>query len=339
MEQIEQNRDLATEPPTAEEKRLLSQARAFLGGVTPSPGLKISIMRVGPTWIPGGTGWLETVDYNEPTDFSLEQLKESHGGGAYVLKVLDQFGKFIASQSVKIAGEPKKNGKIITEQMVSALSNQIQSAPQNTGSDIGELLKILVSQMNAQQQHTLKLMSEALDRSQHISQAAPGQGSLKDIAEMVRFVDDIRGPAVTAPQEDSSGALTAMMGLLANFMSQKQEQKQPPKPQPVGLLPKKPPQPVFSQPKKMNSEQSQSISAPVVASVGPVERPKDIEMENNVLENNQDDEIDEEISLVDEISQLPPAELGQLVQELIPKLAEEQLMHLASVLQGFSKQG
>jgi hypothetical protein len=214
--------DLETEETlTGDEKRAMKTARDFLGGMVPSQGQRISITRTRPAWIPGGGGWLETVDFSpEGCEFSLEGLREQYGGGTYVLKVLNEKGKFLAAQTIKIAGDPIHQGRRLTQQMVEQSLQPVPPPPATKDNDMAELVKALLANSSKEQQKSFDLLVSLWNKQ---DRPAGQPTSFKEMADMIKFVDDIRGGS--APAEDNT--MMGMMGLLSQFMTSKQQAPAP----------------------------------------------------------------------------------------------------------------
>lgn len=328
------------DPLSGDEKRAMKTARDFLGGMSPSEGQRISIIRTRPGWIPGGGGWLETVDFS-PTgcEFSLEGLRETYGGGTYVLKVLNEKGKFLAAQTVKIAGDPIHQGRRITQQMVEAsLMPQVSTAPAVVrDTEMADLVKALLANSSKAQRDSFDLLV-SLWTNQAKPQGQPT--SFDELSKMIKFVDDIRGGQ--QPAEDST--LSSMMGLLSQFMASKQAT---PPPMAVSIPQQRAPMkfiappvmsaksqavnpvPIMNNPVNtapVMSAQSQPVPtapvmpAPVVPAHSPV-MPMDDDLENDPLEG-------EEIDIADDIASWPVDEIVQLIADVMAKIPETKTLEL-----------
>lgn len=121
--------------------------------------MRISITRTRPAWIPGGGGWLETVDFSsDESEFSLEALREQYGGGTFVLKVLNEKGKFMAAQTIKIAGDPIHQGRRITQQMVEQSLMPIVQQPPAKDTEMADLIKALMANSSKAQRDSFDLL-------------------------------------------------------------------------------------------------------------------------------------------------------------------------------------
>lgn len=328
------------DPLSGDEKRAMKTARDFLGGMMPGQGLRISITRTRPGWIPGGGGWLETVDFSpDGQEFSLEGLRETYGGGTYVLKVLNEKGKFLAAQTVKIAGDPIHQGRRITQQMAEAqLMPQVSTAPARD-TETAELIKALLANSSKAQQDSFNLLLSLWN-----NQAKPTgkPTSLDELANMIKFVDDIRGGQ--QPAEDPT--MAGMMGLLSQFMASKQVM--PPPVSPIPQQQRAPmkffappvmsaksqavnPVPIMNNPVNsapVMSAQSQPVpAAPVVPAPvvsAPESEKKNFELDD--LEFHGDEE--QEIDIADDIAAWPVDEIVQLIADVMAKLPETKTLQL-----------
>jgi hypothetical protein len=209
---------------TAEEKRNLNTARAFLGGVTPEKGMRLAIYRLHPGWIPGGTGWLETADYLDVSESILEYIRECYGGGSFVLKVLDHKGRYLAAQNFKIAGDPKYRGRTITQLEAEAMVRPVGPPPTPpTTPPESEALKFFMQNASDSQRDTMKLLLQMWGNQK----PANGPTAMEDFIKMMKLVKEMQestAPAATA--DESAGALSGIVALVTQFMQNQQQQTQ-----------------------------------------------------------------------------------------------------------------
>ena len=330
------------EPLNGDEKRAMKTARDFLGGLVPSAGRRISIFRSRPSWIPGGGGWLETVDFSDDSnDFSMEWLRETYGGGTYVLKVLDEKGKFMAAQTVKIAGDPIHQGRRLSQ--LEAEAKIIPPPPPPAkDSETAELIKALLANSSKAQRDSFDLLV-SLWTNQAKPQGQPS--SLDDMAKMIKFVDEIRGGQ--APAED--GTMMGMMGLLSQFMQSKQatapiQPVQPTRspmrfaappsmPHTQNMIPIRNPVPA-SMPQASPVPEPQS--SPVLGSMpqvspapAPIAQTEKKEFEIDDLEFHGDEQQEEqEGDIADDIAEWPVDEIVQLIADVMAKLPESKTLQL-----------
>lgn len=344
------NIDLETnlENETAEK-----EAKDFLDSLEPGDGLKISVTRTGPDWMPGGLGWLKTFEFNQPgTSFNLETISKLYGGGNYKLQLIGQKGRYIKSASVAVAGWPKLNGHTVTDPTLNAFqggfnqTQQQQQTPNTTSSLNEELLKMLLNQTSQQTKDQLGLLTSLLKQPQQ--QAAPIAGNtLGDITKMVEFVDTIRGGA--APQTDETGTMiSGLMQVLGQVMANKtqpapaQQQRQPrhfhaaaPRPQlppRLNVLPNPAP---ISRPKPQQEQTDETEQT---------EQPESISESNGFDEQKQTaftmaDDFEEESldDLGDEIAEMPIEDIGYLLKVVMEKMPQEKvksLIDMAGLLNG-----
>jgi hypothetical protein len=339
--------DLETEESlTGDEKRAMKTARDFLGGMVPSLGQRISITRTRPAWIPGGGGWLETVDFSpEGCEFSLEGLREQYGGGTYVLKVLNEKGKYFAAQTIKIAGDPIHQGRRLTQQMVEqSLLPVLPTAPAKE-TEMGELVKALLANSSKEQQKSFDLLVSLWNKQ---DKPAGQPTSFKEMADMIKFVDDIRGGA--APAEDNT--IMGMMGLLSQFMANKQQPPAPvtaspamayqpqtrqpmrfgappmAKPSPASpLMPMVSTSPLMPQaspvPQAMPQASPVPQAMPQASPVPPAEK-KTFDLDDLEFHGDESEEVD----LADDIAEWPVDEIVQLIADVMGKLPEAKTLQL-----------
>lgn len=318
------------DPLNGDEKRAMKTARDFLGGIIPADGQRIAIFRTRPQWIPGGGGWIETVDFGETSDFSLEGLREAYGGGTYVLKILNNKGKYLAAQTVKIAGDPIHQGRRITQQQAEAALAPLVSTAPARDSEMSELIKALLQNSSKAQRDSFDLLV-SLWTNQAKPQGQPT--SFAELQKMIEFVDTIRGGA-QPPAEDST--MMGMMGLLSQFMASKQQpapasapmipQNRAPRHFKAPLSPPVLPQASPAEPPQASPEAPPQASPALPPQASPAEPPHTIEM------GDFDEGEEEPLDLADEIAELPIDELVTLLGEVMGKLPESKTLALMEKL-------
>lgn len=91
-------------------KELQAKIDRFFSEFGPRPDFKVAIYRVEPKWC---AGYIETVDVFEPNDVTLDDIRDSHGGGKFHLKIMDARCRYIENRTITISGEPLQHGRSI----------------------------------------------------------------------------------------------------------------------------------------------------------------------------------------------------------------------------------
>lgn len=285
----------------------------ILSGISPGDGFKLSIFRVRPSFV--STGWIETVDFGPDTDFSPEWLREAHGGGHYNLRVLNSKGEFVKSTTLKIAGDPIINGRIVTHQSTQLNENQsnIQKKPDDTANVMRLVLENLMSSQKANTDLLISMMNKA-------STGEPAN-PIDQIKGILGLITEIKSSADIPAADDNGIASIANLisSLIATKAAQQQQQQQPQRR--VVLTPMV--KPVI--PTANPSTVEQLATAPVI---NPNKNDSNSKIEDDLSEDES------ELSLLDEVLEMPIEDLKDFVREIMERLPAEKL---AKIAEAFSK--
>lgn len=160
-------------------------------------GQKVSIARRKPKW--ADTGWLDTIPVPDGVGISLEDIKETFGGGYFEIRVLRN-GKYAKSFMVEIGGPPRNmNGAIAVnpdlvqpnqgmgvEQMVALV--KMMQPPQTVAPDTALIVKMMENSSN--QNNILLTAMMAQNQNQNQNQNKDGLdvsgilGSIEQLKEL-----------------------------------------------------------------------------------------------------------------------------------------------------------
>lgn len=321
------------------------EARDFLNGIAPSEGLQLSIYRSRPAWV--STGWLETIDFGPGTDFSLDWLRETHGGGTYVLRVLSKGGKFCASSSVKIAGDPKIYGQIVTAAAAARgaqaerVANELlqpsgHTAPNTPSFEMTALVKMLMENLNQTQRDNLSLLTTIMKSK---DSGRSGGDTAQEIRTWLSLVDEIRKQAAPAATDTNEGVL-GLVGLLNTFLANRKEPETQQTP-PLPVLPRRigPPPPVNLE---FLKKPAPVVAAPAIAApaiVAPAVVVPAVAAPTNTFtpEGDQLGDIDplenDDPTLAEEIADLSVEEIADLIREVLEVMPVEKVTSLMAKIQ------
>lgn len=141
------------ELPKTDEKEELEAIMANLGG----KGYQLVIHRTAPAWC---GGYLDTLPMDEP--ITLADIRDSYGGKRFQLKVQKPEGGYLLTRSIRIAGEPKVDGKFVPSGGTYEKGGQVIVQPPPDPSE-----KILLAFKEAQEKNAAAL-KEAQDRNHEL---------------------------------------------------------------------------------------------------------------------------------------------------------------------------
>lgn len=179
------------------------------------PGLlRVHVTRKSPNWC---AGYQATFECDE--GFSLDLLKEHLGGGRYIMKFIDDQGRFICSRDVLIGGQPREDGILIDDPLTKARKQaaaerraMIEADNQKRErNEMGTIVEIMQSQQN----QFLTLITALLGQQR---QTTPERDPINDLLRYHQLFKVVQGtgPATVQPPDETAHILGKLIDVLGN---------------------------------------------------------------------------------------------------------------------------
>jgi len=326
---------LKKDDPEWEKKKAFYRANLSEAFKLLSTGMRVTVTRTRPSWC---ARYIETIpvdidEYGNP-NIDMEFLKETYGGESLSLKFLDDNGNFFFGGTVHFRGvAPRESGCELVHPDIQRRNEEIRLEEKERLKQNQNLSEKLFDTVLTMQANNFQNMISLFQQNSH--EKAP-LNQFDEMLKTLERLDRFRNP--NPPQIDTDN-LGGMLSGLANMFFQKgaAPQNLPPYQNPHNASQVRMPMtaiPVDSASvpsKKQQTDISESVNN--YHSESKI-HPVNSENINHEMVNNNDDADgnDEEIDIVDELSEMSNEELSDTLAALMQQLGQERQTEIFKML-------